>query len=396
MARNSGLLILAFLLSGGFVGCRTTSAGRPTAKDPGITDLRGEEGPESSSSLYQKAVNVATTPEEKVRAYLGLGKAQLRQGRAETALKSFYEARRFGGAGPQASAVHQGLGDAYFDLGELSLARRYLAKALEGNGVRDRDVTCAKLVVCARLLDDAAGAAHYRDQMPEIISGEARSILEMQPQPRETPAVAEAPTRPRSWSAIGRSGLPPSASSSEKLQIYSRASWNARAPRRNIEMMGQIDKITVHHSGGDDILSGSAADSAEEIRKIQNYHQNDHGWADIGYHFVIDRSGAIWQGRKLRYQGAHARGSANFGNVGIVVLGNYEHQRLNGAQKESLATLVETLCEHFDVSPSKIYTHREILAGKTDCPGPELSRCVSEIRNNLRRRLVAYRGAGKD
>jgi hypothetical protein len=42
---------------------------------------------------------------------------------------------------------------------------------------------------------------------------------------------------------------------------------------------------------------------------------------DIGYHYIVDRSGAIWQGRRIRYQGAHARGSANNGNIGIVLLG---------------------------------------------------------------------------
>jgi len=154
--------------------------------------------------------------------------------------------------------------------------------------------------------------------------------------------------------------------------------------------MGTVEKITVHHSGGASFWSRSPTDAATEIQKIQRYHQNEQGWADIGYHYIIDRSGAIWQGRKLSYQGAHARGAANYGNIGIVVLGNFMQQDVVSAQRQSLETLIEKLCDHFGIPPQRIYTHREILQGKTDCPGPALARCVSEIRADLRRRLVAY------
>jgi hypothetical protein len=155
--------------------------------------------------------------------------------------------------------------------------------------------------------------------------------------------------------------------------------------------MGRVDKITVHHSGGENFWGSSPSDAAAEIRKIQRYHQNEQGWADIGYHYIIDRNGAVWQGRRLRYQGAHARGSANNGNIGVVVLGNYMYQGLTSPQRQSLEAVLEKLCEHFSIPPQRVYTHREILGGRTECPGPALARCVSEIRTTLRRRLVAYR-----
>ena len=40
--------------------------------------------------------------------------------------------------------------------------------------------------------------------------------------------------------------------------------------------------------------------------------------------------------------------------------------------------------------PDRIYTHREIKGGTTDCPGPALTRYVRELRSELRKRLVAY------
>jgi hypothetical protein len=153
--------------------------------------------------------------------------------------------------------------------------------------------------------------------------------------------------------------------------------------------MEAIDKITIHHTGGDACWDTSPLDVASLIRKIQRYHQGELQWADIGYHYIIDHSGTIWQGRPLRYQGAHAQGAKNRGNIGIVLLGNFYKQDLSPAQRESLVAFVGKLSDHFGIPPSRIYTHQEILNGKTACPGPALSRCVGEIREELRRRALA-------
>ncbi len=403
MALRTGLVVLRIASVLAVCGCRSTgsrSGGtdretsvRESPRNLEIIDLRSEARPEASEALYERAVSLATTSEEKARAYVSLGRAQLNLGRAQDALKSFYEARRLAASvGSLSPMIHQALGDAYFDIADYSLARRYLGRAADEGVAANRDVLFAKLVLCCRAMADVSAATAYRNKLKQPISEEARSILASEDwlsrsyngmgSPREPAALRQAP---RATPAVARSDA------ADKLRVYSRTSWSARAPRPNIEAMGQVDKITVHHSGGDNIWSSSASDTAEEIRKIQRYHQNDKGWADIGYHYVIDRSGAIWQGRKLRYQGAHARGAANEGNVGIVLLGNYMHQRVTSAQRDSLETLIETLCEHFTIPASRVYTHGEILDGKTDCPGPEISRCLNEIRATLRRRLVAYK-----
>jgi N-acetyl-anhydromuramyl-L-alanine amidase AmpD len=62
---------------------------------------------------------------------------------------------------------------------------------------------------------------------------------------------------------------------------------------------------------------------------------------------------------------------------------------MTAAQQESLVALLTRLCDHFAIPASRVYTHREILQGKTACPGPALSRFVSEIRDDLRRRTIA-------
>ena len=158
--------------------------------------------------------------------------------------------------------------------------------------------------------------------------------------------------------------------------------------------MGPITTITVHHTAGPCFWETSTAATATLIRNIQKFHQNERRWADIGYHYVIDRVGNIWQGRSLQYQGAHAGGSLNEGNIGGAVLGNFCVQKPTAAQYSSLALLVETLCMHLRLSPGRVFTHAEIADTAnltTRCPGPALTRCVQAIRSRLQRRLLAYR-----
>ena len=122
---------------------------------------------------------------------------------------------------------------------------------------------------------------------------------------------------------------------------------------------------------------------ADEIRLIQRTHQNDRQWADIGYHFVIDHGGHVWEGRPLEIQGAHAGNfELNRGNVGIVLLGNFDEQELDDGQERALRTLLLYLMERYRIDPSAIHTHRELKT--TACPGHHLQHAVDELRDRLR------------
>ena len=101
------------------------------------------------------------------------------------------------------------------------------------------------------------------------------------------------------------------------LGIVSRSQWGASpaVPARLTPLKGSWSRITVHHSV--DTLSsdgsGTLPESMEVVRKIQSYHQQDPNlqWGDIGYHYLIDSAGRIFEGRELRWQGAHAGGINN-------------------------------------------------------------------------------------
>ena len=162
--------------------------------------------------------------------------------------------------------------------------------------------------------------------------------------------------------------------------VLSRTDWGARHPntRRLDPASSSWKYITIHHSAepGASPLNGSWRDSVGALRDIQSAHMNGEGYGDIGYHFLIDPAGRIFEGRELRYQGAHAYGKNNVGNVGICLLGNFEHERPTREALESMHGLIDILGSKFGLGKNSVRGHNDFRS--TACPGrylkPHLAR----------------------
>ncbi len=155
------------------------------------------------------------------------------------------------------------------------------------------------------------------------------------------------------------------------LAIQPRSGWGAASalPARLTRATGRWTRVTVHHSAKySHELGGSSAASA--IRDIQRVHMRDEGYGDIGYHFLIDPTGRVWQGRTLEWQGAHSGGDNNIGNVGVCLLGDFDHERPDPRALASLDKLVSALCERHGIKRSRVYGHQELRP--TECPGETL------------------------
>jgi len=171
-------------------------------------------------------------------------------------------------------------------------------------------------------------------------------------------------------------------------RIRTRDEWDASPTRSNHSPMGQITRMTIHHEGMGTFEDSSIAAVRRELRTIQKSHQGFRNWADIAYHFIIDPEGRVWEGRPLKYQGAHAGNhNANKGNIGIVVMGNFDVQEPTPEQVDSLRRLVRHFMNEYDIPLSKVYTHREINdlygRGYTACPGKNLQREVTSMRRSF-------------
>ena len=159
--------------------------------------------------------------------------------------------------------------------------------------------------------------------------------------------------------------------------------WAKGRPiRANLNPMLPVTCVTVHHDGLDDLFWRT--EEAEVAKRLEQYRLGHlaRGWADIGYHLAIDRGGTLWQGRAIRWQGAHVQ-NHNEGNIGVLVMGNFD---LQAPTVDQLATLRLVLCElraTYDIKRGRVYTHKEWPDAQTACPGMALQPRVSAIRKDL-------------
>ena len=156
-------------------------------------------------------------------------------------------------------------------------------------------------------------------------------------QVRVTTASGSAPTGlkvqtvdPGTSSADGSAALarPSTIGVGARPTIISRAEWGADESLRNCAptyLRSPLKAAVLHHTAGSN--SYSAAGAAAEIRADYAYHTQSLGWCDLGYNFVVDRFGRIYEGRAggvdLLVQGAHAIG-VNGETFGVAALGNFD------------------------------------------------------------------------
>ncbi len=169
------------------------------------------------------------------------------------------------------------------------------------------------------------------------------------------------------------------------IGAISRASWAKGNPiPRNMNKMLPVKYITVHHDGMSPFTNTSKSAAASRLETIRRSHLRRDGgrWGDIGYHFAIDPSGRLWEARPLAWQGAHVR-ARNEGNVGVVVLGNYERQAVSPTQQEAVLSTLQALMSRFHIPVRRVLTHQEWAA--TACPGRSLQKVTANLRNNALR-----------
>ena len=163
-----------------------------------------------------------------------------------------------------------------------------------------------------------------------------------------------------------------------KMTLLRKASWTDMAPKHwRLRPSQPFDRATVHHTGESRERDTARNSVVQEIDAICAGHR-ERGYGDIGYHFVVDYAGRVWEGRSLAYEGAHVR-DQNRGNIGIVVLGNFERQRPLGDQLEAMRILVGVLRAKYGIKKHRVYGHRDI--GASACPGKNLYPAVAGLRS---------------
>lgn len=181
--------------------------------------------------------------------------------------------------------------------------------------------------------------------------------------------------------------LKPKRSGVEKPKVISRDEWGARPPKYDYSNHPYFNKLTLHHA------AGWAARTLEEgkaaVKSIQEFHQDGRGWSDIGYHFVVDMGGNIYQGRPETVLGAHV-GGANTGNIGVCILGCYHPPETNWTcldemtyeTEKVLIHLYSWIADSYDVDPNVLKGHRDYF-GTTACPGDNVWPMIPQMKADI-------------
>lgn len=194
--------------------------------------------------------------------------------------------------------------------------------------------------------------------------------------------------------------------------IWPRAAWGAdESMRRGTpDYADTIHMGFVHHT--DTSNSYSAAQAPAMIRGVYAYHVLSRGWSDIGYNFLVDRYGRIWEGRyggaSRPVIGAHT-GGFNTGTFGVALLGTYTSVVPTAGELAALEKLFawklglyyvnpygrSTLVSHGGtkypagavVTFNNISGHRD--AGLTSCPGTQTYNRLPWVRAATKKYMTA-------
>jgi hypothetical protein len=154
-----------------------------------------------------------------------------------------------------------------------------------------------------------------------------------------------------------------------------RAVWKAAAPKKPYAQ--HTPKLfTLHHTEGHSPADYEAA--LQEMRFLQDYHQNGKGWIDIAYHFLVSPQGDIFEGRPIGVVGAHVA-NKNANNTGISVMGNYFNQEPGRKVLDAVAEIGRYMKATYKIGAGNFYAHRDI--GSSDCPGDNLYAKMPELKN---------------
>jgi hypothetical protein len=141
--------------------------------------------------------------------------------------------------------------------------------------------------------------------------------------------------------------------------IYTRADWGAdESLRKSACPSGPSYSPTIkmgflHHTDGGNGYSRSQVPSI--IRSIYAYHVRANGWCDVGYNYLIDRFGRIWEGRAggitKPVLGAHT-GGFNYDSFGVSLIGSYDKARPSDAMLSAAEELFSWRLGGYYIDPT--------------------------------------------
>ena len=149
-------------------------------------------------------------------------------------------------------------------------------------------------------------------------------------------------------------------------EVITRAMWHAKAA-----LVGGIRQqptaIILHHTGTNSNPNVSVEAKMRNLQSFSQSHQTlSHGhqrlaWTDVPYHFYVDVSGRVAEGRDVRFVGDTNTNYNPEGFIQIVVEGNFEKEKPTPGQLDSLRDLLVWLSLDWNLARAKSACTRIML-----------------------------------
>jgi hypothetical protein len=170
-------------------------------------------------------------------------------------------------------------------------------------------------------------------------------------------------------------------------EIVPRAEWGALPPNAELMQEQKPAEIVIHHTGE---RQQPRVSLEVKLRGFQGFamtpgkvgHLSKPAWGDVPYHYYIDVSGRIGEGRDPDFAGDNVTNFDNDGRIQIVVEGDFEREEPSKSELESLTKLVTWLALKYAIAPEGISGHGD--HDQTNCPGRNLKPFLEELRKAVR------------
>lgn len=163
-----------------------------------------------------------------------------------------------------------------------------------------------------------------------------------------------------------------------KLKIITCPAWRAKPPKQGLELVGQAQRIIMHHTAGhhpeiSNPANESRAEAVKYAQQIQAFHMGTNGWSDSGHNFLVCRNGLILQGRWLTVsaiEAGHMVRSAHCPGQNDQIGIEHEHlgaEAMSDAQRNASAALIAWVSTKYGLPAAlPLHPHSEFYA--TACP----------------------------
>jgi hypothetical protein len=172
-----------------------------------------------------------------------------------------------------------------------------------------------------------------------------------------------------------------------------------------------VNHMVVHHTADSNTLLPGEPNWAARVRAEWSFHTYTRGWGDVGYNYLIDPNGVVYEGRAGGDDAVAFHDTANYGSMGVVLIGTYATVPPTPAAQNTLVSLLAWKAQQKGINPlgssyyygcarsrycypynlgaivANIAGHRQVTPGHTSCPGDQSMAYLPGIRNRVAQAL---------